>query len=118
MLYPVIGSQSSLIGTFFFEAQKKRVQEPVAAFSRGRPWFWSWLFRRRGFSMQPGPPAPRPTFEDMTMVQEAVQDGGDCRRVAEEISPVVDGPVRSHQRAGAFISAHDDLQQLFRRCGP
>ena len=28
MLYPVIGSQSSLIRNFFFEAQKNRVQEP------------------------------------------------------------------------------------------
>jgi hypothetical protein len=62
---------------------KKRVQELVAVFSQGRPWFWSRLFRRRRFSLQPGPPAPRPALEDMAMVQEAVQHGGDRRRVAE-----------------------------------
>src|SRR6516165_10189436 len=117
MLYPVIGSQSSLIGTFFFEAQKNRVQEPVAAFSRGRPWFWSWLFRRGGFRLRLSPPAPRPAFEDMTVVQEAVQHGSDGRGVAEQLSPVIDWPVGSHQRAGAFVTAHDDLQQLFRCCG-
>ena len=65
-----------------------------------------------------GPPAPRSAFEDVAMVQEAVQHGGDGRDVAEQFSAVLDGTVGSHQGAGALIAAHNDLQQLFCRCVP
>src|SRR2546430_1964457 len=37
---------------------------------------------------------------------------------AEQFSPVLDGAVRGDQGAGAFVAAHDDLQQLFCCCGP
>ena len=53
----------------------------------------------------------------MAVMQEAVQHGADGRGVAKQLAPVVDGSVRSHQGAGAFITAHDDLQQLLCRGG-
>ena len=39
------------------------------------------------------------------MVQEAAQHGGDGRGVAEQLSPVFDGSVGSHLRAGVHNSA-------------
>ena len=38
------------------------------------------------------------------MVQEAVQHGRDSRGVAEQFSPVLDGRVRSNQRASASVT--------------
>jgi hypothetical protein len=48
----------------------------------------SWLFRRQGVGLRLGPPSPWSTFEDVTMVQEAVQHDGDSR---EQFSAVLDG---------------------------
>jgi hypothetical protein len=84
--------------------KKDRVPKAVAAFSRGLLWFWSLLFRHGGFHLRLGPPAPRPAFEDVAVVQEAAQHGGDGRRVTEQLSPVLDWS--------------DDLEQLFCRCRP
>ena len=50
-------------------------------------------------------------------MEEAVEHGGDGPAVAEQQSPVLDRSVRSHQRARAFVTAHDDLQQVFCRSG-
>ena len=38
----------------------------------------------------------------------AVDGGG----VAEELAPVVDGPVRGEQRARALVAAHDELEEV------
>ena len=51
-------------------------------------------------------------------MEKAVQHGGDGGTIAEQFSPVLNRTVRRHERAHAFVTAHDDLQQLFRRCGP
>jgi hypothetical protein len=71
----------------------------LATFRRG-----ALLFRR-----QLGSPAPRPAFEDMAVVEKAVEHSGDGRAVAEQFSPVLDRSVRRHQCARAFVTAHDDL---------
>ena len=38
-------------------------------------------------------PAAWPALEDMAMMQQAIQQGGDGRGVAESFAPVVNGPV-------------------------
>ena len=38
-------------------------------------------------------PAAWPAREDMAMMQQAIQQGGDGRGVAESFAPVVNGPV-------------------------
>src|SRR6266576_1333659 len=56
----------------------------------------SWLFRwvsGSWFRRQLGPPAPRPAFEDMAVVEEAVEHGGGGRAVVEESSPVLNRAV-------------------------
>ena len=65
-------SKQGKSGLFPQSFKKKRIQKSGAVLSRGRLWFWSWLFRRRGVGLRLGPPAPRSTFEDVTMVQEAI----------------------------------------------
>jgi len=64
------------------------------------------------------PPASWTTFEEMAVVEQAVEHGGNRGAVAEQFSPVFHRAVGSQQRAGALLAAHDDLQQFFRRCGP
>jgi hypothetical protein len=51
----------------------------------------------------------------MAVVQEAVEHGGDGRAVAEQFPPVLDRAVGGDQSARAFVTTHDDLQQLFCR---
>jgi len=51
----------------------------------------------------------------MAVVEKAVEHSGDGRAVAEESSPVLNRAVRSYQRARAFVTAHDNLQQLVAR---
>jgi len=41
-----------------------------------------------------GAPAPWSTFEHMRVMEEAIEQRGDGGRVAEQLAPVVDGPVR------------------------
>ena len=62
-----------------------------------------------------GPPTPRAALEYMAVMQDAVEHGGHSRYVAQELSPVFHRPVGSEQRAGAFVTAHDNLQQIFSR---
>src|SRR6266576_182208 len=105
------------------EARKKyRLQGRGCIFSRSPivqvVAFRSFSARCSWFRRQLGPPAPRPAFENMAVVEEAVEHGGEGRAVAEQFSPVLDGAVRGDQGAGAFVAAHDDLQQLFCCCGP
>src|SRR5260370_9869142 len=92
----------------------------VAAFSQSLPYLRSWLFRwvsGSWFRRQLGPPAPRPAFEDMAVVQEAVEHGGDGRAVAEGASPVLNRAVSSYPRARAFVTGHDNRPQTFFSCG-
>ena len=67
--------------------------------------------------LEPRAPAPRAAGQDMGVVEEAIQEGSDGRGVAEELSPVLDGPIRSDQSGGPFVAPHDDLQQILARGG-
>ena len=49
------------------------------------------------------------------MVQEAVEDGGGRRHVADELAPVLDRAVRGHQRRAVLVTAHDDLEKVLAR---
>jgi hypothetical protein len=71
---------------FLLEARKNLVYMAVVAFSQGLPWLGSWFFRcvsGSWFRRQLGPPTPRPAFEDMAVVEEAVEHGGDGGAVTE-----------------------------------
>ena len=59
-----------------------------------------------------GAPTPGTALEDVAVVQKPVEHGADGGGVAEEFTPVVDGPVRGEQGAGPLVAAHDDLQQI------
>jgi len=71
------------------------------------------VFRRVHF----GPPAARSAFQEMAVMEQTVEHGGDSGAVAKQFSPVFHGAVGGEQRAGALVAAHDDLQQLFCSCG-
>ena len=45
-------------------------------------------------------------------MEQAIEQGGDGGGVAEQLAPVLDGPIRRQQRRGAFVAAHDDLQEI------
>jgi hypothetical protein len=60
-----------------------------------------------------GAPAARTTSEHMAMMQQAVEHGADRGAITEQLAPVLDGPIRGNERAGALVAAHDDLQQFF-----
>ena len=44
-----------------------------------------------------GPPTARPAFENVAVMQEAVQHGPDRRGVAEQFAPVFHHPIRSEE---------------------
>src|SRR5271155_5524909 len=57
-----------------------------------------------------GSPAARAALEQMSVVQKSIEHGGDGGAIAQQLSPVLDGSVRGQQRAGSFVTAHDDFQ--------
>jgi hypothetical protein len=57
-------------------------------------------------------PATRSALEDVAVVEEAVEHGGDGGGVAKELAPVLDGPVLGEDRAGTFVAAHDELEEV------
>jgi len=59
--------------------------------------------------------AARPTGEDVRVVEQPIEHGGDRRGVAEELAPVLHGPVRGEQRGGALVTAHDDFESPARQ---
>jgi hypothetical protein len=62
---------------------------PAAETSDGLP--RGLLLAQVGVSL--GTPAAWTALEDVSVVEEAVEERGDRRGVAEELSPVIDGPV-------------------------
>jgi len=52
----------------------------------------------------------------MTMMEEAIEHGGDGRAVSQQFAPVLDRSVGSEHRTGAFVASHDDLQQFLGGC--
>ena len=51
-------------------------------------------------------PAAWPALEDMAMMQQAIQQGGDGRGVAESFAPVVNGPASSVSEARVRVVHH------------
>ena len=45
-------------------------------------------------------------------MEQAIEHRGDGCGVAEELAPVLDGPVRRDERRGAFVPTHDDFQEI------
>ena len=66
-------------------------------------------------AVEPGAPAAGAAREDMGVVEEPVEQRGDGRGVAEELAPVLDRTIRGDQCGGAFVSAHDDLEEILGR---
>ena len=60
-----------------------------------------------------GAPAARATFQDVRVMQEAVEERGDRGGVAEEFAPVIDGPVGGQDRGRALVTPHDEFEQVF-----
>jgi hypothetical protein len=50
-------------------------------------------------------PTPRTAFENMTIMEEAIEHGGDGGAISQQFAPVVDGSVRGEQSTGAGISS-------------
>ena len=48
-------------------------------------------------------PTARTAFENMTMMEEAIQHGGDGGAIPQQLAPVLDGSVGGEQSTGAFI---------------
>ena len=64
-----------------------------------------------------GSPTTWTAFKDVTVVQQAIEHGGDRGAVTEQFSPILDRTIRRHHSAGPFIAAHDDLQDVLGRGG-
>ena len=50
-------------------------------------------------------------------MEQAIEQRGDGRRVAEELAPILDGPVRGDERRGTLVATHDDLEEILARGG-
>src|SRR5208283_4154600 len=74
-----------------------------------------FLFLSLGFSVLSGfgSPAAWAALQDVSVVQQAVEHGGNGGAVAEQLAPVLNRTIRGQQCAGAFVATHDDLQQFF-----
>ena len=46
------------------------------------------------------------------MVEEPIEERGHGRGIAEELAPVVDGPVRGEERARPLVAPHDEFEQV------
>src|SRR2546430_17032140 len=96
------------------EARKKyRLQGRGCIFSRSPivqvVAFRSFSARCSWFRRQLGPPAPRPAFENMAGVEEAVEHGGGGPAVCGRFSPLPHRGGRGRPAARALLAA---------RCGP
>ena len=59
-----------------------------------------------------GAPTAWAALENVSVMQQAVQHGGDSGAVAQQFPPVFYGSVGRQQCARTFVAAHDDLQQF------
>ena len=57
-------------------------------------------------------PAAWSAAKHVTVLEQAIEHGGDRRRIAEELAPVLHRAIRSHQRACPFVPPHDDLEEV------
>ena len=56
-------------------------------------------------------------FDDVGMVQEAVEDGGGGRHVPNELALLFEGTVGGHEGGAHFVAAHNDLEEVFAGLG-
>src|SRR5580765_2565930 len=56
-----------------------------------------------------GAPALGSALEDVSVVQQTIEQRADRGVVAELLAPVVDRPVGGHDRAGLLVAPHDDF---------
>jgi len=85
----------------------------AGALSTGLPLLFLVLVFRIG-QLRFGPPTPRTAFENVTVMEQAIEHRCDRRAVAQQLAPVFHWSFRSQQSAGAFIAPHDDLVLLRR----
>src|SRR5712692_8316236 len=68
-------------------------------------------------ALEPSAPAPRAAHEDVGVMEQAIEERGDGSGIAEELAPILHGPVRGDEGRGALIAAHDDLEEILPRGG-
>ena len=56
-------------------------------------------------------------FDQIGVVQEAIQDGSGGGNIADEFALFFQGAVGGHQRRAQFVAAHDDLEEVLARFG-
>src|ERR1043166_9318991 len=94
--------------SFWRESAKSREREGSALASRKPPSDFFSSVRRCGLSE----PASGTALEHVTVMQQPVEHRADCGNVAEQLAPVFHRPIRRQQRTGAFITAHDDFEEI------
>jgi len=94
-----------------WEASGSRVAKPPGVLCPASLSLWLLSLRISG-AADFGAPTARAALENMSVMEQAVQHGGDGGTIAEQLAPVVDWSVRCDQRARPLIAAHDDLQQF------
>ena len=52
-------------------------------------------------------------FEDVGVVEKAVENGGGGGDVADEFTPFFEGAIGGHERGEELVAAHDDLEEVF-----
>jgi hypothetical protein len=48
----------------------------------------------------------------VAVVEQAIEQGGDGGGVPQELAPVFDRAVGGNECGGAFVAAHDDLEEV------
>lgn len=56
-------------------------------------------------------------LDDLGVMEEAVEDGGSGGDVSKEFAPLFDGAVGGHKSGAHFVTAHDDLEEVFSALG-
>ena len=52
-------------------------------------------------------------FDEVGVVEKAVENGGGGGDVADEFTPFFEGAVGGHEGGAEFVTAHDDLEEVF-----
>src|SRR2546425_1414510 len=117
----IVIEQAPCVGVFGAEERGYRdiLSTEIGAFLRQSAMRHPSVARsgRVPLAVEPGAPAPGPTREHVRVVEEPVEHRGDGRGVAEELAPVLHGPIRREQRRGALVAPHHDLEEILGRRG-
>ena len=74
----------------------------------------SGLLQKAAATLFAEPVAVAPDRDDVTVVEQAVEDGGRYYGVAEHGAPFADGAVRGHQHGAALVATADELEEQVR----